>query len=90
MHSPGSSLNTLWGWATEPRNALSGITLRRIHPSEFQWIRYAGTMKFYKRPLILAKMILQVMERATESVEAAKDFIGEVRLFLDSQRNGAA
>ncbi len=61
MHTSGDSLKTLWGWATEPRNALSGVTLRRIHPAEFHGIRYAGTMKFYKQPLILAKMILRAL-----------------------------
>ena len=55
------SLKALWGWANEPANTLSGVKLRRIYPSEFHQIRYSGSLKVYKKPHALARMILRTL-----------------------------
>lgn len=61
MHPGKHSLKTLWGWANEPVNTLSGVKIRRIYPSEFHQIRYSGNLKVYKKPHALAKMILRTL-----------------------------
>lgn len=47
-------------WARISNNALGGVTLRRIHPSEFQALQLGGMKKVYKKPLQLAKWILKL------------------------------
>jgi 5-methylcytosine-specific restriction endonuclease McrBC regulatory subunit McrC len=45
-------------WARMSDNALSGVTLRRVHPAEFQSLQLGGLKKAYKKPLRLARWIL--------------------------------
>ncbi|MCX8500569.1 MAG: hypothetical protein ORO03_02575 [Alphaproteobacteria bacterium] len=40
------------------RNALDGVSIRRIHPREFLGIRYAGAFQHYRQPHGLAKAVL--------------------------------
>lgn len=60
-HSQAASWNSLWNWAGESSASLREVTLRRIHPSEFQQIQCKGLMKVYKQPINLARMILRAL-----------------------------
>lgn len=56
-----TNISHLQEWARISNSALSGVTLRRINPSEFQALQLGGMKKVYKKPLQLAKWILKLL-----------------------------
>jgi hypothetical protein len=55
------SLKSLWRWSNESQAHFSEVTLRRIHPADFQRVKYAGVMKAYQKPLVLARILLRAL-----------------------------
>ena len=46
-------------WIRASRAALSGVSIKKVKPFDFVAARKRGAFTFYKRPLILAKAVLQ-------------------------------
>jgi len=59
LNHRGFKLQTLWTIGQFCRNALAEVRLKRIFPRDFSGLRLTGIMKPYKRPIELAKVILQ-------------------------------
>jgi len=53
------NFKTLWTMGQFCRNALAEVSPRRIFPRDFSGLRLTGIMKHYKKPIELAKVILQ-------------------------------
>ena len=54
-----SMLDILPQWIRASRAALNGVSTKKIKPSDFVAARKRGAFAFYKRPLVLAKAVLQ-------------------------------
>ena len=54
-----NTLDILPQWIRASRAALIGVSTKKIKPSDFVVARKRGAFVFYKRPLVLAKAILQ-------------------------------
>ncbi len=55
----GLNLKALWTMGQFCRNALAEVSSKRIFPHDFSGLRLTGIMKHYKKPIELAKVILQ-------------------------------
>ena len=53
------NLKTLWTMGQFCQNALAEVSSKRILPHDFSGLRLTGIMKHYKKPIELAKVILQ-------------------------------
>jgi len=65
----------LWHWSSFCRTTLNGVSLQRVTSDFFNGLRYSGTFVHYRKPHVLAKMILRSLgsdPRGEMSVETSE------------------